>query len=331
MIMSRQRQITVLSVLLSACVFGACGDDPLQNASGAPQGSPENIAADDGLENHEPKITSIRFEPADATPGKLLRVIAVATDPDRDPVKLGHTWTVNGREIPFSGSKFEIPANLKKGDRIEVSVVASDGKSNSPPAVQTVEIENRRPSLDEIQILMQTNEDGTIRRWVADPMAHDADGDDISYRYSWIVNGKPISETGPELDPSTRKRGDEIQLIVWAIDGSAESAPLKSAPFTIANSPPDIDSSPPPLDPSGRFAYSVRASDVDGDRGLRYSLAEGPEGMTIDGSSGELRWQATMRHAGEHLVEIVVDDRHGGETRQSFYVEVATSPAKQRP
>jgi len=81
------------------------------------------------------------------------------------------------------------------------------------------------------------------------------------------------------------------------------------------------------MDASGRFSYAVKATDRDGDRGLRYSLEQGPEGMTIDAFSGELRWQATLRHAGEHIVEIAVDDRHGGVTSQTFYVRVATGPA----
>ena len=44
--------------------------------------------------------------------------------------------------------------------------------------------------------------------------------------------------------------------------------------------------------------------------------------MTLDPFSGELRWMATATDAGEHLVEVAVDDRKGGVTRQSFYVAV---------
>jgi hypothetical protein len=169
-----------------------------------------------------------------------------------------------------------------------------------------------------------------MSHWLADPSAQDPDGDDLSFRYSWIVNGTEIGVDTAELERAPRKRGDEIRLIVWATDEEAESAPLRSAPFSITNSPPDIDSRPPAMDPSGRFAYAVKASDLDGDRALRYSINQGPAGMSIDAFSGELLWQATAQDAGEHIVEIAVDDRHGGTTNQTFYVEVSAGPASKR-
>ncbi|MEZ4291682.1 MAG: hypothetical protein R3E53_14550 [Myxococcota bacterium] len=47
--------------------------------------------------------------------------------------------------------------------------------------------------------------------------------------------------------------------------------------------------------------------------------------MTIDPFSGEVRWTATVEDAGEHQVTIAVDDRNGGVTRQTFYVDVTTT------
>lgn len=317
-------------LLLASCGLAvACGDDAGPKASGGQMLPTQTSSATTG-DNRAPEITAMRFEPTEAVPGKLIQVHVGTSDPDRDPVELGLTWKINNRRTAASGSVFEVPANLRKGDTIEVSATASDGMANSQPMVRTLVIGNRRPSVQEIRIHIQGDDDGQMGRWVADPLAQDPDGDEINFRYSWIVNGVPISIDTGELDRSSRKRGDEIQLIVWATDGESESAPLESAPFTIENSAPDIDSRPPPMDPSGLFAYSVKASDRDGDRGLRYSLAQGPEGMKIDAFSGELRWQATYRHAGEHIVEIAVDDRHGGVTTQTFYVEVSSGPARPR-
>jgi hypothetical protein len=325
------RRFSQWSVLLILCsVVVACGDNARQEASGGPQVSPAQSNAEDGRTNRAPEITAIRFEPPRAIPGKPLTARVGSTDPDRDTVELGYTWKVNGRRAPSSSSVFEIPSNLSSGDRIEVSVVATDGTANSAASVQMIVIGNRRPSVQDIQIQIQRDETGKMSHWLADPSAQDPDGDDLSFRYSWIVNGTEIGEETAELERAPRKRGDEIRLIVWATDGEDESAPLKSAPFSITNSPPDIHSRPPALDPSGRFAYSVKASDRDGDRSLRYSVNQGPAGMTIDAFSGELLWQATAQNAGEHIVEIAVDDRHGGTTNQTFYVQVSAGPASKR-
>jgi hypothetical protein len=319
-----------LVLLLGSGVVVACGEAEQPEASGGPQTAATSLSADEGLENRPPEIASIRFEPADVKPGKLVNVRVAASDPDREPIELGYTWKINGRGTPSSGSTFDIPSNLRRGDRIEVSIIASDGKANSEPAVQTALIGNSAPAIQEININVLGNEGTNLGQLVADPVAQDPDDDEISFRYSWIVNGKRMEGESAELERAPLKRGDEIQLVVLATDGEAESAPLKSAPFTIENSPPDIHSRPPAPDRSGRFVYAVQASDRDGDRGLRYSLEQGPEGMTIDGFGGEVHWQATSRDAGEHMVAIAVDDRHGGITNQTFYVQVGTGPAKQR-
>ena len=82
----------------------ACGDDLQQESSGGPQASPTQLSADKGPANRAPEITGIRFEPADAIPGKLLRARVDATDPDRNPIDLGYTWTINGRRAPAINS-----------------------------------------------------------------------------------------------------------------------------------------------------------------------------------------------------------------------------------
>ena len=320
-----------LALLTFGSVIVACGDDDAQlQASWTPETTSAEATSNGASQNSVPEINSIRFEPADASPGRMLRAFVEASDSDHEPIELGYTWTINGRRTASSGAAFNVPADLQRGDRIEVSVIASDDHSNSVPTSHMVRIGNRAPSLQGIQIHVREDADGGMGHWVADPEAQDPDGDRITFRYAWFVNEEQLDADTEELDRATRKRGDEVRLVVWATDGNSESAPLKSAPFTISNSPPDINSRPPGVDPSGQFVYAVTASDRDGDRGLRYSLEQGPSGMTIDNFSGEVRWQATAQNAGEHMVKIAVDDRHGGVTKQTFYVQVATGPASRR-
>lgn len=70
------------------------------------------------------------------------------------------------------------------------------------------------------------------------------------------------------------------------------------------------------------YRYKVRASDADGDR-LQYALEQAPSGMTIDPATGFLSWlpsaQALVR---QHKVVVVVSDRLGSQTKQSFQVTV---------
>ena len=215
-----------------------------------------------------------------------------------------------------------VPSDLVRGDRLEVEVVATDDARVSEPEVASVVVGNRAPRIEQLTIRIVEGEEGSLGHWVADPEATDPDEDDIEFRYEWRVDGGDVVSGSDRLSRDDWKRGARIELVAWASDGEKEGLPLASAPFEIGNSPPDIVSRPPGIDASGRFVYQVEARDRDGDRGLRYSLVDGPTAMSIDPFSGELTWKATLADAGEHFVEIEVDDRRGGATRQRFFVNV---------
>ena len=92
--------------------------------------------------------------------------------------------------------------------------------------------------------------------------------------------------------------------------------------MTVGSAHPEIVSLPPGITDEGVFRYVVEARDPDGDRNLRYRLAEGPEGMSIDEVLGELEWRPGANQSGTHPVSIVVRDSSRLETTQSFEVTV---------
>ena len=72
-------------------------------------------------------------------------------------------------------------------------------------------------------------------------MADDPDGTEPIKRYQWIINGTPVlGATGPELAPIHVKRGDQVALEVIASDGELESAPYRTDPVSVVNSPPMV-------------------------------------------------------------------------------------------
>jgi len=317
-----------------AVAVAACGGS--DESTPAPSGgsmtterpAPE---ASGSVGNQAPEIRSIRFEPAEPRGGETLRALVDAADPDGDPIEIGYNWEAGGRRLASNGPTVAVP-DLPRGSRISLRVVAGDGKSTSAPVQQEVEIANTPPSLLEIVVhpLSGGNDAGI---WRVEPVAEDPDGDRVDFRYRWTVNGRTLDEDGNSLTRAGWKRGDEIRVEVVATDGRSETRPVMSAPIVIGNSPPEITSRPPPIDPSGLFKYQVEATDPDGDRGPRFSLGKAPEGMTIDPFSGEVVWRATLKDAGEHQVDVIVSDRSGGESRQSFFVAVraSTEPGKEAP
>ncbi|MBI4000564.1 MAG: hypothetical protein HY348_02135 [Nitrospira defluvii] len=105
------------------------------------------------------------------------------------------------------------------------SVAEGGTKNNHPPTVRLVTIVPTPLTLA-----------GPLTAHVA---ADDPDGSEPTKRFQWIVNGAPVlGATGFELKPDHVKRGDQVALEVIASDGQAESAPYRTEPVTVMNTPP---------------------------------------------------------------------------------------------
>ena len=105
------------------------------------------------------------------------------------------------------------------------SVVSGATKNNHPPIVRLVTI------VPNPLILA-----GPITAHV---VADDPDGAEPTKRFQWIINGAPVlGATGLELDPIHAKRGDQVALEVVALDGELESAPYRTDPIPVVNTPP---------------------------------------------------------------------------------------------
>ena len=170
---------------------------------------------------------------------------------------------------------------------------------------------------------------------VARPNARDADGDAVSFRYEWTVNGRSLREEGPVLSTRDLRRGDVAQVSVFADDGEDESEMLQSPKLAIVNAPPRIVSRPEATTEDGEFRYHVKAEDPDGDTDLQFRLEQAPDGMSVDPASGIITWQPTPGLSGTHEVSVMVDDLQGGLSRQTFEVVVhapegAAPPASER-
>ena len=152
--------------------------------------------------------------------------------------------------------------------------------------------------------------------------ANDPDNDPIAYSYSWRVNGKLQTNTGDTFEVDGLAKGDEIQAVVVASDGTADSDDLESVVVRVGNSHPEIVSAPEGNWTNEGFSYEVRASDPDNDGPLRYSLRTGPDGMRVDSVLGKVFWQPKPDQTGVHPVEIAVSDAAGATSVQIFEITV---------
>ncbi|MCC2640436.1 MAG: hypothetical protein K0S45_849 [Nitrospira sp.] len=104
--------------------------------------------------------------------------------------------------------------------------------------------------------------------------ADDPDGADLTTRFQWIVNDVPLfGATGVELKPEHVKRGDQVALEVIVSDGQTDSAPFRTEPITVVNTPPLVGQVTIETDlpqESNRVYARVNAFDSDHDE-LHYS------------------------------------------------------------
>jgi hypothetical protein len=114
------------------------------------------------------------------------------------------------------------------------SAPAEDGE-NRAPVVERVEISPREPSTKDALVV-------TAR-------ASDPDGDPVTLRYEWSVNGRPIA-TGEKLDAGNAPRDSRVAVSVTAEDGSLASEPMTDDVEVVAAVPQVEEVSFEPMDPA---------------------------------------------------------------------------------
>jgi hypothetical protein len=312
------RRVRKASVYTIAALLLACGQ-------AGPEPEPLPSAAQMDRANEAPYIASVSLEPAAPEPGSSVRAVVDARDPDGDPVKMTYAWTLDGEAIGAGLSKLALRGG-SRDERLEVTVVASDGRADSAPRVVSVGLANRPPRVE--RLLMGPALEITAGTGVeVEAQAHDDDGDPIELHHTWKVNGDRSAHTGPSFATAALETGDVLTVEVRASDGTHESEPLESPPIRVVNRPPRVVSRPGASIPEVGFRYLVQAEDPDGDDSLRFELDLAPDGMQIDAVSGEVTWKPRSGQAGTHPVRIVVDDQKGGRIAHAFEVQVGGSPS----
>ena len=265
--------------------------------------------------NRPLSLRTVKILPPIITADDPVSVQVEAEHPDRNPLTFKHRWFIN--DIPRDEKPTLSRSSLKRGDRVAVEVVASNGRSESPPLrTEASIVVNAAPRIIHVEI--KSVAASGERDAVAEVEAVDADGDEIQYLFRWWSNDKLVQE-GPldALSASAFQPGDVLVAEVIPHDAQGPGPPSQSAPFIVANSPPRIASSPiNPLE-AGKFEYMVRASDPEG-KAITFSLEIGPPGMVINKMTGQILWEPPVGTKGTYPVKVMVEDNEGASAFQEF-------------
>ena len=318
------------------CLSAACGDRDEETAQRRESVAPGSSVTDSPGEpslasdtNHAPRISSVSFDPDAPDVGDTLKAVVDASDDDGDLYWLSYSWII--AEEVVGGNENQVGLQgAQRGDTIQLEVRVTDGKQEGEPFFAELSVGNAPPRISEVAIRPA----GEISRGIPitlQPHATDLDGDPIEHRYEWTVDGRPDPETGSELKTDRIRRGSIVRGSVFASDGIEEGEPFHTPEITIVNAPPTIVSKPEGTSDEGVFEYRVVVSDPDGDRIIRFSLEQAPEGMEIDRFEGVIRWHPADDQDGIHQSIVVADDSNGGQSRQKIEVRVGDLEADDPP
>ncbi|NCG21433.1 MAG: hypothetical protein GWP91_20675 [Rhodobacterales bacterium] len=219
--------------------------------------------------NTPPVMASVSLAPnAPLASDTLICTGAGAGDLDGDSISLGYTWYVNGSLIGTTTSTLDAP-DFASGDNVYCVVTPNDGDEEGA-GVQSnaVTVANTAPTIASVTLTPSpAYEDTTVS---CTPVgANDADGDALTFSYTWTVNGLPIAATSSTLDGVDFNRDDAVQCRVTANDGATNSVAVGSNNIVISNSAPSATSvSIAPTTPTTNVGVSLTTagwSDIDGD------------------------------------------------------------------
>jgi len=108
-----------------------------RNQENLPQNMERSIA------NHPPQIVDISITPQLPMTGDQLKVNVKTSDPDGDQVTCHYYWFINDQAIDDDSPALNRP--IKRGDRVKVKVVATDGSQSSQAVWATAKVGNAPP------------------------------------------------------------------------------------------------------------------------------------------------------------------------------------------
>lgn len=154
----------------------------------------------------------------------------------------------------LGGCTAEPPTQAPASKGVAASVGSTVGPGgNHPPAIISAKIYPVDVRLDtELRIEVK---------------AEDMDGDRVTYRYQWFVNGVPAA-TEPAFKPESSKKGDRITAEIIPNDGKVNGPVFRTNPVTMGNFAPyivEIHLEPVPLHRGEQLKVKAIAEDPDGD------------------------------------------------------------------
>ena len=216
--------------------------------------------------NSAPSISAVSISPSTAQAGDTLTcTYSGYADADGDPDQSTYAWTVNGSS---AGTSSTLSSGFSGGDTVTCTVTPYDGYTTGTALSDSITIDNTAPVLADASLSPDPAYEGDTLSCTPGS-ASDADGDAVSYTYSWTVDGSSTGTSGSTLDDGYWAKGQDVICTVTPTDGTDTGSAVDSNTVTIENTAPSItDVAISPADPTVSDSLSCSWSgfdDADGD------------------------------------------------------------------
>lgn len=181
------------------------------------------------VRNSPPETRGVRFLPGNGGQGSAIRVEADGYDADGDTVLFEIAWRKNGKPA----GNGELPEGpVKRGDKLNVTVIPFDGEDRGKSAVFNREIRNAPPVIEGQEQFQVVDNVVTFR-----VRASDADGDLLAYSLKEAPPGMKIDRaTGRVRWETSPGSTGKVPFAVTVSDGSGGEATARFT-VTIAEQP----------------------------------------------------------------------------------------------
>lgn len=266
--------------------------------------------------NSNPAFSSSAL--ATAKEGHPYSYIATATDADGDPVSLSSVTLPSGASFT-NGALSWVPAPGQVGSAQAFTLRATDGSGGQTDQSWTV-----TPSANAAPAFTSTARTLAVvgTQYTYTPAATDADGDPVSMALISGPAGASLVSGTIQWIPVSGQDATPQDFLLRASDGNGKTTDQTwTVSVRASNAAPIISSTPATTLNSGTYAYTIVASDADGDA-LSYSLEAAPAGVALTGAGGnDISWlptSAEKRVANAFMVRVT--DVYGASATQSWSV-----------
>jgi formylglycine-generating enzyme required for sulfatase activity len=189
-------------------------------------GSTGSDTASVTIGNTAPVVSSVVLSPSTVYTNDMVSANVVSSDVDGDALSLGYAWYVDGVKVPTATSSALSGATaFDKGQTVYVTVTVSDGSGSTSMTSSGVTVSNTAPIAPVVTITPAdavTGDDLTCT--VALPASDadgDADGDALTYRFAWDVDGVAYTSATDGTSSSVVDGADVGEDETWTCDATA--------------------------------------------------------------------------------------------------------------